>query len=136
VRPFDLPLSGLLALRAARRFEDPSLLWVGGAAGVALRMRGPLRPLAFELRGEFALEHVQADARDVLTDRQESGTALRYGARAGLEAHLTLGGRLGLVAGAELSALVPAVYLHVGGGAPDRDRAIGWGGLLGVRLTD
>jgi hypothetical protein len=136
VRPFDLPLSGLLALRAARRFEQPSLLWMGGAAGLALRLQGPLRPLAFELRGEFALEHVQADAEDALTDRQESGDAFRYGARVGLDAHLTLGGRLGLVAGAELSALTPPVYLHVGGQPPARDRAIGWGGVAGVRLTD
>jgi hypothetical protein len=136
VRPFDLPLSGLLALRAARRFENPELLWLGGGAGLALRLRGPVRPLAFELRGEFALEHVQVDASDALSDRQQSDETVRYGARVGLDAHLTLVGRLGLVAGAELSAMTPTLYLHIGGDPVRQDRAIGWGGLLGVRLTD
>lgn len=135
-RPLQLPLAALLALRLARRAGDTAVLWIGGAAGLALRLRTPLSALAFELRGEFALERLHAEASDELSGMQQSGGAYRYGGRFGLEAHVALGARFALFAGGELSALVPNVYLDVGGEPAGRDRTIGWGGLAGVRLAD
>jgi hypothetical protein len=137
-RPFDAPLSGLLSVRAARRWDgkDPSLLWLGATAGLALRLQTPARPLALEARAELQLLRVQAEAADPESGAHESGGVSRLGGQLGLEVHAALGGRLSAFAGAEITALFPSIYLEVGGFEVGAERNLGWGGLAGLRLAD
>jgi hypothetical protein len=137
-RPFDAPLSALLSVRAARRWdgEDPSLLWLGATAGLALRLQTPARPIALEARAELQLLRVQAEAADPESGAHDSGGVLRRGGQLGLEAHAALGGRLSVFAGAEITALFPSIYLDIGRVEVGAERHLGWGALAGLRLAD
>jgi hypothetical protein len=135
-RPAPVGVYLLASVRAARRWEDedPSLFWLGASAGAALRWQTPARPLALEARGEAVFERVQATAEDDQNDRQETGDALRGGARAGLELHARLGTYFGLFAGAEISLLFPSVYIDVGRSPKGVERNLGWSALCGARV--
>jgi hypothetical protein len=137
-RPFDPPLSVGLGIRAARRWDDgdPSILWLGATAGLALRVQTPARPLAVEARAELQLQGMQAEAEDPVSGAHASKGISRRGGQLGLEAHVALGSSVSLFAGGEISALFPAIYLDVGGVEVGVERSLGWGALIGLRLAD
>ena len=140
-RPFDPPLAIVLGIRAARRWddEDPSVLWLGATAGLALHVQTPARPLAVEARAELQLQRVQVEAEDPVSRAHDSGGASRLGGQLGLEAHVALGngsGGVSLFAGGEITALFPSVYLEVGGLETGVERNLGWGALVGLRVAD
>jgi len=139
-RPFEPPVAILLGVHAARRWDDgdPSVLWLGATAGLALRVQTPAPPLTVEARAELKLQRVQAEAADPVSSAHDSGGASRVGGQLGLEAHVALGrgSAVSLFAGAEITALFPAVYLEIGGLEAGVERNLSWGALVGLRVAD
>lgn len=135
VRPFDIALGGLLSLRAARRFDATSVLWLSGSAGLALLLQTPLSPLAVEARAEVVAQRMQTEAQDPASGERDGAGVWRFGGQLGAELHLRLASSFFLFAGGELGLLRPTVHLAVAGRPHGVQQALGWGGLLGLRYA-
>ena len=132
----DVPgVLGLVSFRYAERPGDLALAWWSASCGMGARLGGHTTPLSAELTGELAFERLLLNATNQTTAEQQAATQNRFGGRLSVNLALRLVGSLGLVAGAEATALRPSVAITVGDDAAGRAPAVGYAFSVGLRFS-
>lgn len=131
----------VLTLASVRYAERPgdaslSLTYWGVAAGLGVRVARRDSPLAAELTFELAFERLSMDARAPDSDagRREQAHQNRFGGRLSSNVSWRLAGPVGVVVGAEGTALRPAIAVRVGEEDVGRAPAASFAFSLGLRL--
>jgi hypothetical protein len=126
---------GLLSMRYAERPDDLALAWWSASAGLGARVGWSTTPLSAELTGELAFERLTMSAIDPLTDASDEAAQNRFGGRLSVNLALELLTNLACVAGAEVTALRPAVAIIVGDDASGRAPAVTYAFSAGFRFS-
>ena len=126
---------GLVSLRYAERPGDLALAWWSASAGLGARVGGTTTPLSAELTGELAFERLLMSAKEPLTDAPDEAAVNRFGGRLSVNLALELLNSLAWVAGAEATALRPAVAITVGDDAAGRAPAVTYAFSTGFRFS-
>ena len=128
---------GVLALASARYAERPGnlqLAWWSVSCGLGARL-GRTTPLSAELTGELAFERLLMTATDAATAKEDDAAQNRFGGRLSVNLALKLVDHLAWVAGAEATALRPAVAIAVGQEDSGRAPAVTYAFSTGVRFS-
>lgn len=97
---------------------------------------GSLRaPQALELRSEFLVERVSIGADDPSGTGREEATRWRFGPRLGADGVWSWSESMGLLAGAQLTVLRPAIVVDLQEQTVERAAPVSWGVFLGVRYS-
>ncbi|HEX2872389.1 MAG TPA: hypothetical protein VHP33_14070 [Polyangiaceae bacterium] len=127
---------GVLALVSARYAERPGnlqLAWWSASCGLGARL-GRTTPLSGELTGELAFERLLMSATDAATSKDDDAAQNRFGGRLSVNLALKLVSHLAWVAGAEATALRPAVAIAVGHEDSGRAPAVTYAFSTGLRF--
>lgn len=111
------------------------LSWWSASYGFGGRLGRRTSPITAELTGELAFEHLFMSAVDPSTSTADSAGQNRFGGRLSVNVALKLAGSLAWVAGAEVSALRPSVFISVGQDASGRVPAVSYAFSTGLRLS-
>ncbi len=130
--PHVLAVGGL---RYSGRFEDPTLRWASVSLGFGSRLGSPSAPLSLDLVGELVGERVMLSASEPETGRSESAHQDRFGGRLGVNLALRVTQHVGVVLGAEASALTPSVRVVVRDQLVGREPSARFGVWCGLRLS-
>jgi hypothetical protein len=128
---------GVLALLSARYAERPGnlqLAWWSASCGLGARL-GRTTPLSAELTGELAFERLLMSTTDAATSISDDAAQNRFGGRLSVNLALKLVSHLAWVAGAEATALRPAVAIAVGHDDSGRAPAVTYAFSTGVRFS-
>jgi hypothetical protein len=132
----ELPrVLGLVSLRYAERPGELSLAWWGASCGMGARFGGRSSIWSAELTGELAFERLRMSASDDATGKSEASSQNRFGGRLSINAALALVSHLGVVVGAEATALRPSVAIAVGDRAAGRALAVSYAFSAGLRFS-
>jgi len=126
---------GLISARYAERPGALSLVWWGASCGMGARLGARSSPLSVELTGELVFERLQMSARDDATGGAESTSQNRFGGRLSINAAFAFASHLGLVLGAEATALRPSVAITVGTDEAGRALPVSFAFSAGVRFS-
>jgi hypothetical protein len=126
---------GLISFRYSERPGDLMLAWWSASCGMGARLGGRATPLSAELTGEFVFERLTLNATNQTTAEQQAAAQNRFGGRLSVNLALRVVGGLGLVAGAEATALRPSVAVSVGDEAAGRAPAVGYAFSAGLRFS-
>lgn len=127
---------GVLALVSARYAERPGnlqLAWWSASCGLGARL-GRTTPLSAELAGELAFERLLMTAKDDASPKVDDAAQNRFGGRLSVNLALKLVSHLAWVAGAEATALRPAVAIAVGHEDSGRAPAVTYAFSTGLRF--
>lgn len=127
---------GVLALVSARYAERPGnlqLAWWSASCGLAARL-GRATLLSAELTGELAFERLSMSATDPTTSKTDDAAQNRFGGRLSVNLALKLVNHLAWVAGAEATALRPAVAIAIGREDSGRAPAVTYAFSTGLRF--
>jgi hypothetical protein len=122
-------------LRYSGRFEEPTLRWASLSAGLGSRFGSSSAPLSVGLVGEVVGERVMLSASEPETGRSESAHQHRFGGRLGVDVALRMTRHVGIVFGAEASALTPSVRVVVQDELVGREPSARFAVWSGLRLT-
>jgi hypothetical protein len=128
---------GVLALVSARYAERPGnlqLAWWSASCGLGARL-GRTTPLSAELTGELAFERLLMSATDPIAGKVDDAAQNRFGGRLSVNLALKLVNHLAWVAGAEATALRPAVAIAVGREDSGRAPAVTYAFSTGFRFS-
>jgi hypothetical protein len=126
---------GLVSLRYAERPGALSLAWWGASCGMGARFGGRSSIWSAELTGELAFERLRITASDDATGKSEATSQNRFGGRLSINTALALVSYLGVVVGAEATALRPSVAIAVGDGAAGRALPVSYAFSAGLRFS-
>lgn len=126
---------GLLSLRYAERPGDLALSWWSASCGLGARLGGRTTPLSAELTGELAFERLLVTATDPQTAESDAAAQNRFGGRLSVNLALKLVSNLAWVAGAEATALRPAIAIAVGYDDSRRAPAVTYAFSTGLRFS-
>lgn len=126
---------GLVSLRYAERPGALSLAWWGASCGMGARFGGRSSIWSAELTGELAFERLRMTASDDATGKSEATSQNRFGGRLSINTALALVSHLGVVVGAEATALRPSVAIAVGDGAAGRALPVSYAFSAGLRFS-
>jgi len=124
----------LLSLRYAERPGDLELAWWSASCGLGARL-GRSTALSAELTGELAFERLLMSATNPETAETDDAAQSRFGGRLSVNLALKLVSNLAWVAGAEATALRPAVAIAVGHDDSGRAPAVTYAFSSGLRFS-
>jgi len=126
---------GEFSLHYTERPGELDLSWLSASGGVGARI-GNNRSVSAELIGELVFERMFIAGRNVATGHEASSGQNRFGGRLGANVALRVWGGLGLVLGAEVSALRPSVDITFLDAKVGREPLVGVGLAAGIRIVD
>jgi len=122
-------------LRYSGRFEEPTLRWASVSVGLGSRFGSSSAPFSVDLIGEVVGERVILSASEPETGRSESAHQDRFGGRLGVALALRVTRHVGVVLGAEASALTPSVRVVVQDQLVGREPSARFAVWSGLRLS-
>lgn len=126
---------GVLSLRYTERPGDLDVTWLSASLGMGARVGGQTSPFSAELTGELALERMLIKAENPLTGHTDSASQNRFGGRLGMNFAWALWPSLSLLAGAEATAMRPALSVSLADAKVGREPLVGFGLSAGIRLS-
>jgi hypothetical protein len=124
---------GVMSLRYATRPGELDLTWVSGSIGMGAR--GQVSTFSSELTGELVFERMLISGENPLTGHKDSAAQNRFGGRLGLNFAWAAWPSLAFVAGAEATAMRPALSISLADARVGREPLVTFGLSAGVRFS-
>jgi hypothetical protein len=124
---------GVLSLRYATRPGDLNLTWVSGSLGMGAR--GQVAAFSSELTGELVFERILMSGENPLTGHKDSADQNRFGGRLGLTFAWAAWPTLAFIAGAEATAMRPALTISLADVRAGREPLVTFGLSAGIRFS-
>ena len=135
VVPSRLPLALYAASRYAVRGGQPTVRWVDGSLGVAVRLGAWRSSVALELEAEGVTERVWLTADDPARNASDVARLSRLGGRLGADGIFEFAAPAALFVGVDASLLRPKVVISVGGDEVGTEPPIRWSSSTGLRVS-
>jgi hypothetical protein len=124
---------GVLSLRYANRPGDLDLTWVSGSLGMGARAQ--VSTFSSELTGELVFERMLMSAENPSTGHKESAAQNRFGGRLGLNFAWAAWPSLSFIAGAEATAMRPALSISLADVRVGREPLVAFAFSAGARFS-